>query len=145
MLGAEPTVQDHGMALAFSPDTARSLRLECDFRVREPLRCSHICTVSLAPVSREGRVAGAAAAVRACGKGITADLRSASYYDKMCSRSHTRTYTLRTEENDPDLLQRPADLVLPKQGQDRIHQLQVLLAGSDDECIRIRGEVFDDE
>lgn len=68
-----------------------------------------------------------------------------SYYDKMCSRSHTRTYTLRTDHNDPSISQKPADLVLPKQGQDRIHQLQVLLAGSDDECIRIRGEVFDDE
>ncbi|KAL7421402.1 hypothetical protein Q5752_004287 [Cryptotrichosporon argae] len=63
----------------------------------------------------------------------------AKYFDRVCPLSKQRVYTLRTEDN-PE-----GDLDLVAEGQARIHQLQVLLAGSDDGCIRIRGEVFDDE
>jgi hypothetical protein len=47
-------------------------------------------------------------------------------------------YTIKTEAN-PD-----GELDLQKNGQGRIHQLQVMLAGSDANCIRIEGSVFDD-
>jgi hypothetical protein len=42
-------------------------------------------------------------------------------------------------EDDPH-----GELDLQKNGQGRIHQLQVMLAGSDANCIRIEGSVFDD-
>ena len=47
-------------------------------------------------------------------------------------------YTVHSEEN------LSGELHLLSEGQARIHQLQVLLAGSDVGCFRIRGEVFDD-
>lgn len=37
------------------------------------------------------------------------------------------------------------DLELVADGQARITQLQVMLAGADDSCFRIEGELFDDE
>ncbi|RXK35614.1 hypothetical protein M231_07144 [Tremella mesenterica] len=62
----------------------------------------------------------------------------ASYYRQYCSSWREHVYTLRTDSH-PN-----GDLTLVPNGQDRIHQIQVLLAGSDESCIRIRGEVFDD-
>ncbi|GFZ51511.1 hypothetical protein JCM24511_09278, partial [Saitozyma sp. JCM 24511] len=60
------------------------------------------------------------------------------YYSSVCPSWRQRTYTLKTDST-PD-----GELELPADGQARLHQLQVLLAGSDDGCIRIQGEVFDD-
>jgi len=60
------------------------------------------------------------------------------YYKAVCPRYRERVYTLKTEEN-PN-----GELDLQTNGQGRIHQLQVMLAGSDANCIRIEGSVFDD-
>ena len=64
---------------------------------------------------------------------------SASHYRQQCSSWREVTYTRKTEDA-PN-----GNLDLVANGQDRIHQMQVLLAGSDESCIRIRGEPFDDE
>ncbi|KAK8843501.1 hypothetical protein IAR55_007161 [Kwoniella newhampshirensis] len=61
------------------------------------------------------------------------------YYRANCSGRKQRVYTIRSESNPT------GDLELVGDGQARIHQLQVLLAGSDVGCIRIKGEPFDDE
>lgn len=64
---------------------------------------------------------------------------SASHYRKLCPPYKEHVYTLKTEDN-------PAgDIELVGDGQTRIHQLQVLLAGSDSGCVRIEGTVFDDQ
>ena len=60
------------------------------------------------------------------------------YFNSVCPGYRQRVYTLKTEEN-PN-----GELDLQKNGQGRIHQLQVMLAGSDANCIRIEGSVFDD-
>jgi len=60
------------------------------------------------------------------------------YFKVVCPGYRQRVYTLKTDEN-PD-----GELDLQKNGQGRIHQLQVMLAGSDANCIRIEGSVFDD-
>jgi hypothetical protein len=60
------------------------------------------------------------------------------YYKAVCPGHRERVYTLKTEE-DPN-----GELDLQTNGQGRIHQLQVMLAGSDANCIRIEGSVFDD-
>ncbi|ORY29109.1 hypothetical protein BCR39DRAFT_565191 [Naematelia encephala] len=57
----------------------------------------------------------------------------ASYYSAVCRRNQ-RVYSILGDDG----------LNLVADGQARIHQLQVLLAGSDVGCIRIEGEVFDD-
>jgi hypothetical protein len=60
------------------------------------------------------------------------------YFNSVCPGYRQRVYTLKTEENSN------GELDLQKNGQGRIHQLQVMLAGSDANCIRIEGSVFDD-
>lgn len=61
------------------------------------------------------------------------------YFKSVCPGYKQRVFTLKTEENPS------GELDLQKNGQGRIHQLQVMLAGSDANCIRIDGSVFDDE
>jgi len=60
------------------------------------------------------------------------------YFNSVCPGYRQSVYTLKTAEN-PN-----GELDLQKNGQGRIHQLQVMLAGSDANCIRIEGSVFDD-
>ncbi|WVQ81580.1 hypothetical protein IAT38_003704 [Cryptococcus sp. DSM 104549] len=61
------------------------------------------------------------------------------YYRANCGGYRQTTYTIRSEAH-PD-----GDLELQADGQARIHQMQVLLAGTDQGCIRIKGEPFDNE
>ncbi|ODN80051.1 hypothetical protein L198_07861 [Cryptococcus wingfieldii CBS 7118] len=59
------------------------------------------------------------------------------YYRAHCPSHKQVVYTIQSPSN-PD-----GKIDLESNGQDRIHQLQVLLGGSDDPCIRIQGEPFD--
>ena len=60
-------------------------------------------------------------------------------FRKVCAPMNQRVYTLKSPDHPH------GDLELASDGQQRIHQLQVMLAGSADRCVRISGEVFDDE
>lgn len=62
----------------------------------------------------------------------------ASQFSRVCPSYKQRVYSLKNDENPS------GELDLVPGGQARIHQLQVLLAGSDVGCIRMEGEVFDD-
>jgi hypothetical protein len=66
-----------------------------------------------------------------------ADVRK-RYFNSVCPGYRQRVYTLKSDENPT------GELDLQTNGQGRIHQLQVMLAGSDANCIRIDGSVFDD-
>ncbi|KGB79128.1 hypothetical protein CNBG_4966 [Cryptococcus deuterogattii R265] len=61
------------------------------------------------------------------------------YYRNQCPASKEKVYTIRSESN-PD-----GDIDLHDDGQARIHQLQVILAGSDEKCVRIIGEPFNND
>ncbi|WVQ94802.1 hypothetical protein IAU59_001885 [Kwoniella sp. CBS 9459] len=63
----------------------------------------------------------------------------ASYYRNVCPSYKEQTHTIKTD------LHPEGDMTLVADGQSRIHQIQVLLAGSDQSCVRIIGEPFDDE
>jgi hypothetical protein len=57
----------------------------------------------------------------------------------VCPPYKQQVYTLKNAQN-PD-----GDLELLGDGQARVHQLQVTLAGSDHGCVRVQGAVFDNE
>ncbi|WWC73331.1 uncharacterized protein I206_107298 [Kwoniella pini CBS 10737] len=63
----------------------------------------------------------------------------AQYYRKVCPSYKEQLHTIMSES------QPEGDLQLVSDGQSRIHQIQVLLAGSEQSCVRISGEPFDDE
>ncbi|WOO86038.1 uncharacterized protein LOC62_07G009524 [Vanrija pseudolonga] len=63
---------------------------------------------------------------------------TSSFYDSVCPRSRQRVITLKTEANPNGQFTLPAD------GKARLHDLENMLADSVN-CIRIKGEVFDDE
>jgi hypothetical protein len=63
---------------------------------------------------------------------------SASQFRKVCPPYKQHVMTLKNE------LQPHGDVELVGDGQSRVHQLQVLLAASQDRCVRIQGTVFDD-
>ncbi|WVR09242.1 hypothetical protein IAU60_006306 [Kwoniella sp. DSM 27419] len=63
----------------------------------------------------------------------------AKYYRNVCPAYKEQTHTIKSEAN-PD-----GDMTLVAGGQARIHQIQVLLAGSDQSCVRIIGEPFDND
>ena len=62
-----------------------------------------------------------------------------SHFRRVCPPYKQHVYTLKNAEN-PD-----GDLELLGDGQARVHQLQVTLAGSDHGCVRVQGAVFDNE
>ncbi|WWC64268.1 uncharacterized protein I303_106878 [Kwoniella dejecticola CBS 10117] len=63
----------------------------------------------------------------------------AHYYRNVCPTYKEQTHTIQSE------FQPEGDLQLVADGQSRIHQIQVLLAGSEQSCVRISGEPFDDD
>ncbi|WWC91469.1 uncharacterized protein L201_006415 [Kwoniella dendrophila CBS 6074] len=63
----------------------------------------------------------------------------AQYYRNVCPSYKEQLHTI-VNDNRPQ-----GDLELVADGQSRIHQIQVLLAGSEENCVRIIGEPFDDE
>nr|XP_019047872.1 hypothetical protein I302_04492 [Kwoniella bestiolae CBS 10118]OCF26802.1 hypothetical protein I302_04492 [Kwoniella bestiolae CBS 10118] len=63
----------------------------------------------------------------------------AHYYRNVCPSYKEQLHTIRND-NHPE-----GDLQLVADGQSRIHQIQVLLAGSEQSCVRIIGEPFDDD
>ncbi|KAL1404978.1 hypothetical protein Q8F55_008591 [Vanrija albida] len=63
---------------------------------------------------------------------------TASFYDSVCPRSRQRVITLKTDAN-PN-----GEVTLSADGKTRLHELNSLLDDSAN-CIRIKGEVFDDE
>ena len=60
-------------------------------------------------------------------------------YRSFCSSYHETVYRLKDEDH-PE-----GNLELSRDGQTRIHQLQVLLGGTEAKCLRIKGRIFDDE
>ncbi|WRT68820.1 uncharacterized protein IL334_005800 [Kwoniella shivajii] len=63
----------------------------------------------------------------------------AHYYRNVCPSRKEQLHAIRNDA------QPQGDLELVEDGQSRIHQIQVLLAGSQENCVRITGEPFDDE
>ena len=137
---AVPSIQTYLLAMAVSEDSIISIHLHRDIRFRIILQHA-----PSSPVSRVGLtwlLENKPAAWCICTGGRADQLIiccSASFYRQYCPAYKQRTYTIRSGAY-PD-----GDLELEADGQARIHQFQVLLAGSDDGCIRIRGEPFDDE
>lgn len=90
-------------------------------------------------VSQEGREQSRELPVTRLTRTPKSDLTSHRYFKTVCPGYKQRVYTLKSETN-PN-----GELDLQTNGQGRIHQLQVMLAGSDANCIRIDGSVFDDK
>jgi hypothetical protein len=110
------------LAVALGEDTSQRVHHGHDLRFRKvqahPTRCSVRLSHSLrCPLAHGYRL---------------------GYYSSVCPSYKQRTYTFKTDAT-PN-----GEIDLAVEGKARLHQLQVLLAGSDDGCIRIQGEVFDD-
>lgn len=61
-----------------------------------------------------------------------------SHYDRVCPSYKRKVFTVQSEEHPNGELKLLAD------GQERIHQLQVLLLGSDELCVSVVGDLFDE-